>query len=102
MLTAILAWLAVPLRVAPRYWSLSMTTGILGGLASYHALSFCDRAFGCSSVRQILPYSTGWLVWQVFMCFALNFGSESDQDSRLPGGTRDFAGRAIAYWAEFR
>jgi hypothetical protein len=78
MLTAILAWLAVPLRVAPRYWSLSMMAGILGGLVSYRALSFCDWTFGCSSVWQILPYSAGWLVWQVFMCFALNFGSKSD------------------------
>ncbi len=84
LLVAVLAWLVVPLDVAPRYWSLSIIAGIVGGLVSYHALSFCDWHFGCVSTWQALPYTTGWLVWQVFVCFALNVGSDQAPNGRPP------------------
>lgn len=75
MLVAILAWLVVPLQVTIRYWSLSLIAGIVGGLLSFHTLAMCDWWQGCVPSWRALPFSSGWIAWQMLVCLALNAGS---------------------------
>lgn len=83
VLIAVLVWLVAPLEVAPRYWSLAIVAGLIGGLVFYRALASC----GVSECGpwSMLPILFGWIIWQVLVGIALHIGSETKRPASTPG-----------------
>ncbi len=88
VLVAVLVWLVAPLRVAPRYWSLSIVAGLIGGLVFYRALASCEW-IACGRPWSTLPILYGWIVWQVLVSMAMHIGSEADRSG--PGSSKSNA-----------
>ena len=62
-----------PLRVGLAYWGFSFLAGLIGGYIFSQTFEVCNWD-ECTAVWMILPYASGWIVWQSLICAAMFHG----------------------------
>lgn len=87
MLVATAVRFIAPLRVAPAYWSYTAAAGLAGGLVFARAFELCDWD-RCHTAWLILPYASGWIVWQSLVCAAMFLGLRQADRDQVPYGLR--------------
>ena len=64
-----------PLRAGPEYWAYTAAAGLSGGLIFYFTFDICDGG-PCRSAWQIIPYASGWIIWQTLVLLAMYEGQK--------------------------
>ena len=81
LLVAVSTRVIAPLSVTPGYWAMSLLAGMLGGFLFSLTFEICPWD-ACSPPWKILPFTSGWIVWQGLICAAMFLGLRRDDASR--------------------
>jgi hypothetical protein len=81
ILVALATRFIAPLRIRAAYWYFTVLAGLLGGFIFSFTIEICfwDK---CNAGWQVLPYASGWIVWQGLVLLAMHFGAQRDSSIR--------------------
>lgn len=82
VLVAVATRFIAPLSVTPGFWVMSLLAGTIGGLLFSLTIDICPWD-SCSAPWKILPFTSGWIVWQGLICTAMYLGLRRDDASGL-------------------
>jgi hypothetical protein len=74
-----------PLQVRASYWAYTAVAGLVGGLIFSRTFELCDWDH-CRTAWLVLPYSSGWIIWQSVLCAAMYVGIRQARDDRRAYG----------------
>lgn len=74
-----------PLRVGLPYWGFSFLAGLIGGYIFSQTFEVCswDK---CTADWMILPYASGWIIWQSLVCAAMFHGMRQTETTHAAYG----------------
>ncbi len=78
MLVAMATRFIAPLSVTPRFWAMSLLAGMIGGFLFSLTIDVCAWD-ACLPPWKILPFASGWIVWQGLICAAMYLGLRRDE-----------------------